>query len=190
MIDCWSVHISKEFLDWMSKNHPSILIAFIPAGCTGINEASNDCLGLAQPCDLTINKKIKDIVRNGAEKYMIDSLSDQFKDRRQNPSKIINVNITLKTLKPMLVNWVKNAVDYFKSKDGEQLILDGWTKGRFFQILKPDFQKAAYESGVGTEFIVPLEADGPNFANDLEEKSNLIVEDWDEEVEEISGTVV
>ncbi|KAJ6495116.1 hypothetical protein C8R45DRAFT_758980, partial [Mycena sanguinolenta] len=33
-IDCWSVHKSKEFLAWMKKNHPTIIILFIPGGCT------------------------------------------------------------------------------------------------------------------------------------------------------------
>ncbi|KAF8999563.1 hypothetical protein BDZ89DRAFT_1096255 [Hymenopellis radicata] len=30
-IDCWSVHKSKEFMDWMRENHPRIIVLFIPA---------------------------------------------------------------------------------------------------------------------------------------------------------------
>ncbi|KAJ6549875.1 hypothetical protein B0H19DRAFT_858017, partial [Mycena capillaripes] len=33
-IDCWSVHRSKEFLTWMKKHHPNIIILFVPGGCT------------------------------------------------------------------------------------------------------------------------------------------------------------
>ncbi|KAJ6449833.1 hypothetical protein C8R47DRAFT_929381, partial [Mycena vitilis] len=33
-IDCWSVHKSKEFLAWMKKHHPFIIIVFVPGGCT------------------------------------------------------------------------------------------------------------------------------------------------------------
>ncbi|KAJ7362495.1 hypothetical protein DFH08DRAFT_639504, partial [Mycena albidolilacea] len=33
-IDCWSVHKSKEFLAWMKKNHPTIIVLFVPGGCT------------------------------------------------------------------------------------------------------------------------------------------------------------
>ncbi|KAJ7470874.1 hypothetical protein FB451DRAFT_950152, partial [Mycena latifolia] len=33
-IDCWSVHKSKDFRAWMKKNHPYIIILFIPGGCT------------------------------------------------------------------------------------------------------------------------------------------------------------
>jgi hypothetical protein len=29
MIDCWSVHKSKEFCDWMKKTHPTIIISYL-----------------------------------------------------------------------------------------------------------------------------------------------------------------
>jgi hypothetical protein len=48
-IDVWSVHRSKEFLDWMRTNHPTILIDFVPGGCTGV----------AQPCDVGIQRLFK-----------------------------------------------------------------------------------------------------------------------------------
>jgi hypothetical protein len=34
--DCWSVHKSKEFLDWMKNRHPRIIVLFVPGGCTGV----------------------------------------------------------------------------------------------------------------------------------------------------------
>jgi hypothetical protein len=34
LLDCWSVHKNKEFLDWMRKYHPTILVIFIPTNCT------------------------------------------------------------------------------------------------------------------------------------------------------------
>ncbi|KAF9529338.1 hypothetical protein CPB83DRAFT_745770, partial [Crepidotus variabilis] len=33
-IDCWLVHKSAEFRAWMKANHPTIIIIFIPGGCT------------------------------------------------------------------------------------------------------------------------------------------------------------
>ncbi|KAH9991225.1 hypothetical protein BJV74DRAFT_772349 [Russula compacta] len=35
-IDCWSVHKLEEFLSWMKKTHPTIIIIFIPGCCTGV----------------------------------------------------------------------------------------------------------------------------------------------------------
>ncbi|KAF9025558.1 hypothetical protein BDZ89DRAFT_887334, partial [Hymenopellis radicata] len=33
-IDCWSVHKSREFLDWMAAHHENIIVLFIPGNCT------------------------------------------------------------------------------------------------------------------------------------------------------------
>ncbi|KAJ6470767.1 hypothetical protein C8R47DRAFT_1148215 [Mycena vitilis] len=35
-IDCWSVHESKVFLGWMKEHHPTIIVLFVPGGCTGL----------------------------------------------------------------------------------------------------------------------------------------------------------
>ena len=41
MINCWSVHKSKEFHNWMKKTHPTIIISYIPGGCTGVWQPLN-----------------------------------------------------------------------------------------------------------------------------------------------------
>ncbi|KZS86487.1 hypothetical protein SISNIDRAFT_397861, partial [Sistotremastrum niveocremeum HHB9708] len=33
-LDCWSVHRSEEFITWMRKNYPWIILQFVPGGCT------------------------------------------------------------------------------------------------------------------------------------------------------------
>ena len=43
-IDCWSVHQSAEFRNWMYQTYPWIRIHYVPANCTG----------LFQPCDVGI----------------------------------------------------------------------------------------------------------------------------------------
>ncbi|KAF4621853.1 hypothetical protein D9613_012075 [Agrocybe pediades] len=48
-IDVWSVHRSEEFRSWMRKMHPTIIIDFIPGGCTGVH----------QPCDVGIQRPLK-----------------------------------------------------------------------------------------------------------------------------------
>ncbi|THU87638.1 hypothetical protein K435DRAFT_821867 [Dendrothele bispora CBS 962.96] len=35
-IDCWSVHRSDEFLTWMKRHHPNIIILFVPGNCTSV----------------------------------------------------------------------------------------------------------------------------------------------------------
>jgi hypothetical protein len=34
LINCWSIHKSKDFLDWIKKKHPNILVVFVLANCT------------------------------------------------------------------------------------------------------------------------------------------------------------
>ena len=41
MIDCWSVHRSQEFSDYMREKHPTIIISFIPANLTGLAQPPN-----------------------------------------------------------------------------------------------------------------------------------------------------
>ncbi|KAJ7038755.1 hypothetical protein C8F04DRAFT_1255677 [Mycena alexandri] len=49
LIDCWSVHKSKDFLAWMKKHHKNIIVLFVPGGCTGV----------WQPLDVGIQRLLK-----------------------------------------------------------------------------------------------------------------------------------
>ena len=41
LIDYWSVHISKEFGEWMKATHPQIHVLFIPANCMSIYQPAD-----------------------------------------------------------------------------------------------------------------------------------------------------
>ena len=56
VIDCWSIHRSEEFRNWMRTNHPWILVHYVPSGCTGI----------FQPCDVGIQCILKLAMRRTA----------------------------------------------------------------------------------------------------------------------------
>jgi hypothetical protein len=55
IIDCWSVHKSALFLDWLRETYSWIHVLFVPANCTG----------RMQPCDLSLQlaakRALKDI---------------------------------------------------------------------------------------------------------------------------------
>jgi hypothetical protein len=53
-IDVWSVHHSEEFCGWMHKNHPNILLDYMPGGCTGVHQPCN--VGIQRPLKLSIRK--------------------------------------------------------------------------------------------------------------------------------------
>ncbi|THV00922.1 hypothetical protein K435DRAFT_818166 [Dendrothele bispora CBS 962.96] len=48
-IDCWSVHKSREFLNWMKETHPTVIVIFVPGNCTS----------LFQPLDVGIQRVLK-----------------------------------------------------------------------------------------------------------------------------------
>ncbi len=68
-LDVWRVHISKEFLIWVKQTYDYIKLAFIPPGKLIYSLVLYlfilGCTGVAQVCDLVVNKPIKDRIRTG-----------------------------------------------------------------------------------------------------------------------------
>jgi hypothetical protein len=69
LIDCWSVHQSKEFLTWMATMHNTIIILFIPAGCTG----------LFQPADVGFQRIFKHSLKISAHSDVVQEVLLQLK---------------------------------------------------------------------------------------------------------------
>jgi hypothetical protein len=78
VIDCWSVHHSQEFHDWMQDNYPWILIQYIPGGCTGI----------FQPCNVGIQCILKHTMWKTALSHIIKETVSHL-DKDANPRTIM-----------------------------------------------------------------------------------------------------
>ena len=79
-LDMWSVHHSKEFREWMCINYPTIILDYVPGGCTGVH----------QPCDVGIQQPLKlSIKKMYHEDVVEDLLSDMNSDchRSAKPAK-------------------------------------------------------------------------------------------------------
>jgi hypothetical protein len=48
-IDCWNVHCSSKFQDWMKEKYPNICLLFVPTNCTS----------KLQPCDVILHWHLK-----------------------------------------------------------------------------------------------------------------------------------
>jgi hypothetical protein len=59
-------------MGWMRDNHPTILIDFIPRGCTGVG----------QPLDVGINRPFKQSIKVSYHADLIDDFLDQMKENR------------------------------------------------------------------------------------------------------------
>ena len=102
-IDVWSVHRSDEFLSWMHDQHPTILIDFVPGGCTRV----------AQPCDVGIQRIFKHITNQAFLEDIVDSTITQLD---------ANVETThyddhLPTLHDASVRWIWKAYMGLNKKD-------------------------------------------------------------------------
>jgi hypothetical protein len=100
-IDVWSVHRSDEFLDWMSKTHPMILIDFVPGGCTGV----------AQPCDVGIQRPFKHITNQCFHEDIVDATLKQI-----DHGELISIDDWLPTLRNASVRWLWKAYQKLNDK--------------------------------------------------------------------------
>jgi hypothetical protein len=99
LIDCWSVHRSKEFRAWMKKNHPNIIILYVPGGCTGI----------WQPLDVGIQHLLKLSIKRSAHRDIVEEALRQIKADKAVHN--IKLDTTLGTLRDRSVAWVVQAIN-------------------------------------------------------------------------------
>ncbi|KAG2433645.1 hypothetical protein HYH02_012573 [Chlamydomonas schloesseri] len=66
MLDCWSVHRSQAFRDWMRETYPWIKLLYVPTGCTGV----------FQLMDVAMNCSVKCGVQRRAQEYLSATVTD------------------------------------------------------------------------------------------------------------------
>ncbi|KAF8239302.1 hypothetical protein L208DRAFT_1238120, partial [Tricholoma matsutake] len=98
-INVWSVHQSQEFWDWIRDKHPTILIDFIPGGCTGIH----------QPCDVGIQCPLKLSLKHSYHEDVINQFLTQFDEKQDGDLEALIFNKTLGMLRDGSVQWLWNA---------------------------------------------------------------------------------
>ena len=102
-IDCWSVHKSKAFLSWMNKKHPTIIVIFVPGGCTGV----------FQPLDVGIQQILKLSMKCSAHCNIVDEVCAQIYAGVTN----FKVDTSLGMLRNHSMGWVMKAICDIKHKD-------------------------------------------------------------------------
>ena len=96
-IDCWSVHRSQEFRDWMRENYPWILIRYVPGGCTGV----------FQPCDVGIQRILKHAMKKTALSHIVKETVAHLNDNKD-PGTIL-LTKAIKVLRNRSVEWLVNG---------------------------------------------------------------------------------
>lgn len=134
-LDCWKVHISEEFRDWIKASHPYISLIYVPGGCTGV----------AQVCDLVVNKKLKDMIKQQFQIYITEKLV-VLTDKIKEGISIEKLSLKTKELRPLLAKWMVEVVTFFLSDPGKKLILEGFDKAGILQCFDRDFQTRSFFS--------------------------------------------
>jgi len=104
-IDCWSVHKSEEFHSWMKTTHPTIIISFVPGGCTG----------LWQPLNVGIQRVLKQSMRHSAHKDIVAKTVAQLNSGT--PAALLKLDTMLGTLRNCLLGWVVKAFEDINRPD-------------------------------------------------------------------------
>ena len=98
-IDCWSVHHSQEFRDWMLKKYPWILVWYVPGGCTGI----------FQPCNVGIQRILKHAMKKTALCHVVKETVAHL-NKGVNPRAILLTKV-IKVLRNRSVEWLVNGYE-------------------------------------------------------------------------------
>ena len=108
-IDVWSVHRSAEFREWMRKNHPTIIIDYVPGGCTGV----------AQPCDVGIQRPFKLSTKRSYHQDLVKEIFNQHQNspEQEKEWKPILIDKRIATLRDRSVCWLWNAFQDVNKKD-------------------------------------------------------------------------
>ncbi|KAF9007687.1 hypothetical protein BDZ89DRAFT_965569 [Hymenopellis radicata] len=70
-IDVWAVHRSVEFRLYMRKDHPTVILDYVPGGCTGADQPCD--VGIQRPLKLSLKRSYhEDIVELFLEKIQAD----------------------------------------------------------------------------------------------------------------------
>lgn len=113
VIDSWSVHRSREFLDYLAQFH-FIHIVFVPAHCTGI----------AQPADVGLQRPIKARFRKEFQKYCVRKVKEAMEDGGEPTSWKMDDGI--KKLKKLAVVWLMRSFKAVLARP--ELVRGAWTR--------------------------------------------------------------
>jgi hypothetical protein len=129
LLDCWKVHTSVAFREWMKATYPRYHLIFVPAGCTG----------KAQPADVMLQRPFKGQIVRAFTNWMSDQIITLI-NLGEDPD-TLRVDTSISTLKPLLVDWAWNS--WIRLFDKPDLIKEGWVKSGMGKVLEAAQQREA-----------------------------------------------
>ncbi|THU85174.1 hypothetical protein K435DRAFT_686052 [Dendrothele bispora CBS 962.96] len=97
MLDVWSVQRSEKFRAWMKSTHPTIILDYVPGGCTPVG----------QPCDVGMQRPFKLSVKKSYQEDVVKEAIEQI----HNGNETITFDNRLAVHRDRSVRWLKVAFD-------------------------------------------------------------------------------
>ena len=129
LLDCWTVHISKDFICWLKISHPHILLIFVPANSTSV----------FQPTDVILQRPFKHGFRQQFDTYTSKNIGKQIDEKELEN---VELNTKMSVLKPLLYSWLYQAWQHINKKT---MIKRGWSMCGLDQAFESSFQTYAME---------------------------------------------
>jgi hypothetical protein len=121
ILDFISAQLGEDFRKVMlSKN---LVYVYVPANCTSE----------LQPMDLSVQKCVKDCMRNSFEDYYTEVVAKSLKTKTE-----FNVELGMTTLKPLSAIWLVSAIDYLKAHP--HIVYNGFNAAGIAECLQFDLQ--------------------------------------------------
>ena len=162
IMDCYSVHISKEFLDWARLTHPNLILLYIPATYTA----------WLQPLDISFNYIFKTILKTKAATWLAQYVAAQITVARDSGKPVdIHLDTKLTSIRSNFCDWLADAFEQMSKRIA--VISRGWNESR----LGEAFVKCD-EGRQGADFLKAqaLEDKGELFASFTHKKNASLAE--------------
>ena len=179
LIDCWSVHISKEFREWMKIHHPEIHVLYISANCRSV----------FQPADVVIQRPFKHAFRQEFNQFTMDTITKQL-----NGGTDVHIDFKMSKLKPHICHWLYKAWIHVSSKIN--MISKGWEQAGLLRAFDSEFQKQAMMDNMVKPLFNIKEEEGVQATNtecneeiDVEVSLDTVMENNLSRVAELSKTI-
>lgn len=132
LLDCWKVHIGKEFTSWIKKEHPEIIVLYIPANCTS----------KLQPADVCLQRPLKYRLKQGFNKSLAKDMGGQL--AAGVAPKDVKCNFKIGPLREGICGWLLGAWKEVQMMDN--MIKRGWRRSMLGpELFDREFQNTALE---------------------------------------------
>lgn len=125
-IDCYPVHIGKEFRIFVLKDFRNVFLIFVPANCTSVflpiwpAHRSTLGTGMFQPADVGIQRVLKHFIRQRMLEYLVNSHTTQVSSGLT-PEQV-KFTTSYPALRDASVRPIVEAFKFFNNPDGRDII--------------------------------------------------------------------